>query len=658
MSVQIQGDTGNVIATKGTYSGNVTIGGTLTYEVVTNIDAVGLITARNGIEIGARPGVAASISVDGDAIFSGITTVGGRIDTTDTTDGALNATFARGQDTNFQLQFRNHRHSNTAVSGVGSFGVFYADNDIVGLSFMRGIGSSGAGSLGVTQAGVEKVRVYYNGHVGIGSTQPVKQFVVNTAAGTNGGILVQPAAAYANNTNRAYLIAGTDGWTGATTNWNTYGFQHRIKSTESGIGRVTIDTQAGEAFSVDNSGNVGIGTVTQLGKLAIGKATGTYLNNHGLIVNRPHSIGLKNGVLVYTDTGYNPTVSYRACAFKAVGTTGNALGISTDAGSNGLGGTLTARIDFDGKAHFMGDVGIGEQSPTCPLQITSGSSGDGTITFLELNHGGNNTNDAVKLNFARAGSDIGSIVLEKVADNNNTDIIINARVGNTIYEAMRIAGDNGGLGINVTDPAEKLHVAGNGRFNKLLVNTDAFHNSGKFELKGHSTGSHTAMRAQDSSGTEIMKLRCDGYFAVSGALVKGSGSFKIDHPLPSLASTKILRHSFIEGPQCDNIYRGKVTLSSGTTTINLDTKSGMTEGTFVALNRDVQCFTTNETGWTNVKGSVTGNQLTIIAQDNTCTDTISWMVIGERQDPNIKTSAITDDDGYLIVEEDKVDSLE
>ena len=79
----------------------------------------------------------------------------------------------------------------------------------------------------------------------------------------------------------------------------------------------------------------------------------------------------------------------------------------------------------------------------------------------------------------------------------------------------------------------------------------------------------------------------------------------------------------------------------------------MTEGTFVALNRDVQCFTTNETGWTNVKGSVTGNQLTIIAQENTCTDTISWMVIGERQDDAIKASTLTDADGKLILEPDQ-----
>ena len=79
MGVQINGDTGNISATKADYSGNVTIGGTLTYEDVTNIDSVGLVTARTGIEIGARPGVAASISVDGNAIFSGITTIGGNV---------------------------------------------------------------------------------------------------------------------------------------------------------------------------------------------------------------------------------------------------------------------------------------------------------------------------------------------------------------------------------------------------------------------------------------------------------------------------------------------------------------------------------------------------------------------------------------------------
>ena len=73
MAVQISGND-ITVPRDGSFTRNVTIGGTLTYEDVTNIDSVGLVTARNGIEIGARPGVAASISVDGNMIVSGVTT--------------------------------------------------------------------------------------------------------------------------------------------------------------------------------------------------------------------------------------------------------------------------------------------------------------------------------------------------------------------------------------------------------------------------------------------------------------------------------------------------------------------------------------------------------------------------------------------------------
>ena len=41
----------NMVANTGTFSGAVSIGGTLTYEDVTNVDSVGLITARNGIKV-------------------------------------------------------------------------------------------------------------------------------------------------------------------------------------------------------------------------------------------------------------------------------------------------------------------------------------------------------------------------------------------------------------------------------------------------------------------------------------------------------------------------------------------------------------------------------------------------------------------------------
>jgi len=52
------------------FSGNLTVGGVLTYEDVTNVDSVGLITARNGIVVGS--GI--TLSKDGDGFFTGIVT--------------------------------------------------------------------------------------------------------------------------------------------------------------------------------------------------------------------------------------------------------------------------------------------------------------------------------------------------------------------------------------------------------------------------------------------------------------------------------------------------------------------------------------------------------------------------------------------------------
>ena len=57
--------------------GTVSIGGTLTYEDVTNIDSVGLITARNGVSVTGgdiKVGSGITLSPDGDGFFTGITT--------------------------------------------------------------------------------------------------------------------------------------------------------------------------------------------------------------------------------------------------------------------------------------------------------------------------------------------------------------------------------------------------------------------------------------------------------------------------------------------------------------------------------------------------------------------------------------------------------
>jgi len=177
--------------------------------------------------------------------------------------------------------------------------------------------------------------------------------------------------------------------------------------------------------------------------------------------------------------------------------------------------------------------------------------------------------------------------------------------------------------------------------------------SGAYSESSHWGGSFIRFyTTPQTSNTPVERMKLDrsGNLSITGSLSKGSGSFKIDHPLPEKTNTHHLVHSFVEAPQANNIYRGKIDLINGTATVNIDTIAGMTEGTFVSLNREIQCFTSNETGWTAVKGSVSGNTLTITAQDNACTDSISWLVIGERKDQHMYDTEWTDENGKVIVE--------
>ena len=197
MGVQINGDTGNISATKADYSGNVTIGGTLTYEDVTNIDSVGLVTARNGIEIGARPGVAASISVDGNMIVSGISTFGGDVQVPDK--------IIHSGDTNTALRF------------------------------------PAADTVTVETGGSERVRVTSDGKLALGVTSPVA--VVHIEGGSEGNLL------QLSNTHTGTTVS--DGFVMGINSSATYIFNRENTP-------VRIGTNNTERLRIDESGNIGV----------------------------------------------------------------------------------------------------------------------------------------------------------------------------------------------------------------------------------------------------------------------------------------------------------------------------------------------------------------------------------------------------------------
>ena len=69
---------GDIIGVAATFSGDVSVGGTLTYEDVARVDATGLSTFREGINVGSPTGVGGTFNPQGD-ISAGIGTFAGAV---------------------------------------------------------------------------------------------------------------------------------------------------------------------------------------------------------------------------------------------------------------------------------------------------------------------------------------------------------------------------------------------------------------------------------------------------------------------------------------------------------------------------------------------------------------------------------------------------
>jgi hypothetical protein len=378
------------------------------------------------------------------------------------------------------------------------------------------------------------------------------------------------------------------------------------------------------------NGNVLIGTTTDAGFKLDVNGTGRFSS----------SLTVGAGGLVGRLSVRGTTNDSSAYSFEAANSSGNSLFVVRNDGPATFSSSVTA-TQFIASGGNNTTVFNSTSATTGWVQMAMNNTSGSALLGVENSSGGT----------LATGTSAYATVLRNYT---NTDLQI---ATNNIVRTTITSGGNVLIG-TTTDYGVKLAIAGNvimptGGNREIYMGSASSYN---YRIR---TSGDDFIINEANSVDRLKYVYADtrwyitGGLTISGSLSKGSGSFKIDHPLPAKKDTHHLVHSFIEGPQADNIYRGKIQLVNGKAEVNIDYASGMSQGTFVLLNGNVQCFTSNESGWVPIKGTIEQNILKIEAENSNCNDLVSWLVVGERQDKHMIDTNWTDKNGKVIVEPQK-----
>ena len=396
------------------------------------------------------------------------------------------------------------------------------------------------------------------GKVGLGTTAPTAQLEVKSASLT----AIQGNAASTSGN-------GVSGIATATTGTPNGVFGSSASATGNGVSGIN-SSATGPAVGVYGqsaingvsgvvTGTVGSG-VSGTATASTGSANGVYgqadsTSGYGVFGNATTPTGQNNGVYGQTlSPSGNGTVGVNNCTTGGNGVVGVSLAISGT--SNGVSGFTSSTIGNGVSGYATsttgGNNGVYGQAIS--------PDGNGVTGVNESTTGGNGV---VGASSATSGSSNGVYGFTSSTAGNGVYgyAIATSGVDNGVYGKTISPSGNGVQGVAYATTGSGVGVSGVSMSNAGTAGLFTTAAGGSI-LNGY-TGA-TRMFYVDSAG--------DGYFAgnltVTGQITKGSGSFRIDHPLDP--ANQYLSHSFVESPDMMNIYNGNVTTNArGLTTVVL-----------------------------------------------------------------------------------------
>jgi hypothetical protein len=288
-----------------------------------------------------------------------------------------------------------------------------------------------------------------------------------------------------------------------------------------------------------------------------------------------------------TSGGYNSAFGYQAENANSTGSFNT--GIGNNALASNYTGDYNTAVGFSALPFAAGvaNTAVGNNAGyTWDFSLLTGMNNTFLGTGTLLGTGG--LNNATALGANAEVDESNALVLGSINGVNGQTVSTKVGIGTTKpRSALEVDFSKAsGLGptITLTNPAGGTNAATSLDFNSYAPHSGFYNPAARIESVDASGFTDNIVFQANGYGAPnqglqtTMTIYSNGNVAIAGNLSKGSGSFKIDHPLDP--ANKYLYHSFVESPDMMNVYNGNITTNkSGLAVVVLPDY-------FEALNRD------------------------------------------------------------------------